>query len=272
MTAEQPSASSSSRIFVVPNAIVFDEAMSQLADGREVTLPFAGNSMMPTLQPQHDKVVLAPLSRPVRRYDVVLYRHGSRYVLHRVLAVRRRYLVVRGDACRSKERLSPQAPLALLSRIIHADGSVQHCEGAAWQRASHRAVRRNALHQTVQRLVDTSTRRRLAPWYFVLLAILMWAPLNGLGVPLNNFVFGIRMDHLLHASVYLCCSWFVVELPFLRKGWQVWPTACLVAAITEAGQYLLPYRGFDINDFVANIVGVSLGWLLLILWRRQTSR
>ncbi len=259
------------RIFVVPNAIVFEEALALLAEGRDVTLPFAGISMKPTLQ-QGDKIVLSPLARPVQRYDVVLYRSGDRYLLHRVLAVRRHCLIVRGDACRNKEKLSPHAPLAIVSHIVHVDGNVEHCENASWRRRSRRVVWYNALYQTVQRFLSASARRRLAPWYFLVLAILMWAPLNGLGVSLNNFVFGIRLDHLLHASVYLCCSWFLMDCKLLRKGWQVWLVACLVGAVTESVQYLLPYRGFNINDFVANIIGVSLGWLVVRFWRRRCTR
>ena len=41
-------------------------------------------------------------------------------------------------------------------------------------------------------------RKQLRPWYFFGLAFLMWAPLNGVGIPLDNFVLGLRMDHLLH--------------------------------------------------------------------------
>ncbi len=272
MTSSSLSANSHTpRAFVVPNAVVFEEALAVLADGRDVTLPFSGISMLPTLR-QGDKIVLSPLVRPVRRYDVVLYRSGDRYVLHRILAVRRNGLIVRGDACRDKEKLSHHAPMAVLSKIIHADGSEERCKGSFWQRRSRRIVWHNALYQTVQRFFSASVRRCLAPWYFVVLALLMWAPLNGLGVPLNNFVFGIRLDHLLHASVYLCCSWFLMDCKALRKGWHVWLAACLVAAITESVQYLLPYRGFDINDFAANIIGVSLGWLLVRLWHRRCVR
>ena len=35
--------------------------------------------------------------------------------------------------------------------------------------------------------------------------------------------------------------------------------------ITEFGQRLLPYRSFDINDLVANALGASLGWLIVVV-------
>lgn len=104
--------------------------------------------------------------------------------------------------------------------------------------------------------------------YFPLLLILMWAPVGGLGVPLDNFVLGIRLDHLLHASVYVPCPLFLMDFAFLsrrstRLGFAVWLASALVAVTTESVQYLLPYRGFDINDLVANIFGITLGWLIV---------
>ena len=103
----------------------------------------------------------------------------------------------------------------------------------------------------------------------------MWAPLNGLGVPLDNYIFGLRADHLLHASVYLLCPLFLWDL-YGRLGaqgqrWAVWATAVGVGLLTESVQYLLPYRGYDVNDLVANTLGVTLGWLAILIVRRYKS-
>ena len=46
----------------------------------------------------------------------------------------------------------------------------------------------------------------------------------------------------------------------------LWLLSCAVGLVTEGGQWILPYRGFDINDMVANFIGVSLGWLALKLF------
>lgn len=250
--------------FVVPNAIVFQEALALLAEGREVTLPFKGLSMEPTLHSDSDKVVLAPVSRPLRRLDVVLYRKGDDYLLHRIIRIRKDKIILRGDACADKEEIAPTDVKGILTHIKRENGTLQACAGTEWRRKSRRVVCHNALHQWGHRYFSQQQRRRLAPYYFLLLAILMWSPLGALGKPLDNFVFGIRLDHLVHASIYIFCTWFLMDIRRLR-GWQIWLLGCLVGVITESVQYLLPYRGFDINDMAANFLGVSLGWCV-VLW------
>lgn len=96
----------------------------------------------------------------------------------------------------------------------------------------------------------------------------MWAPLGG--VPLDNFVLGLRMDHLLHASVFIPCSLFIYS-PYWKK-WAVWLTAVAVGVLTESVQALLPYRGFDINDMIANFLGVSLGWILILIVKHKHQK
>lgn len=265
-----PPLSDEPRKFVVPNAVVFQEALAQMAEGRQVTLPFEGRSMEPMLQGGKDEVVLAPVSQPLKRYDVVLYRRGEQYVLHRIVAVKGDRLLLRGDACVDKEEIAAADAVALMKQIRHADGSVQPCEGARWRGLSRRAVGKNAFHRCAHNLFNQRIRRRLSPCYFILLAVLMWAPLGALGVPLNNFVLGIRMDHVVHASIYLFCTWFLMDIRGI-KGWQVWLLGCAVGIVTESVQYLIPYRGFDINDLIANFFGVSVGWCLM-LWLHGRPR
>lgn len=104
--------------------------------------------------------------------------------------------------------------------------------------------------------------RILSIFYLVILFSLMWLPLNGLGVRMDNFVLGIRIDHLIHASVYLPC--ILMLMPLCRFRWRrAWMVGLAIALTTESVQWLLPYRGFDINDLIANIIGVSLGLLII---------
>ena len=105
--------------------------------------------------------------------------------------------------------------------------------------------------------------------YFVALLLLMWLPLNGVAV-LNNYVFGLRADHLLHASVYLPCICFLGRLLPL-PAWALWLLSLCIGGVTEVVQYLLPYRGFDVNDLFANAIGVSLGLLPFLLFLRKKS-
>ena len=98
----------------------------------------------------------------------------------------------------------------------------------------------------------------LAIGYILSLVALMWLPLGGLGIPMNNFVLGIRLDHLYHAAVYLPAVGLLY--PFLGRHFlYAWLGCLLLCIVTESVQMLLPYRGFDINDLLANMIGVSVG-------------
>ena len=114
----------------------------------------------------------------------------------------------------------------------------------------------------------TGTMRKVAVLYFVALLLLMWLPLNG--VALDNYVFGLRADHLLHASVYLPCIYFLGKL-VMKPLMVLWILSVGIGLLTEGVQYLLPYRGFDVNDLLANAIGVSLGLFLLLLFLRKKS-
>ena len=66
--------------------------------------PPAGPSMQPLLRAHRDAAVLVALTRPLKKYDVILYRrHNGRYVLHRIIGVREDGFVLCGDAQWRKE-------------------------------------------------------------------------------------------------------------------------------------------------------------------------
>jgi VanZ family protein len=112
-------------------------------------------------------------------------------------------------------------------------------------------------------------RKGTAIGYFVALALLMWLPLNGV-VPLDNYVFGLRADHLLHASVYLPCVFFLGRL-FRKPVVTLWFFSVGIGMLTEGVQFLLPYRGFDVNDLLANAIGVSLGLFLFLFFLKKKN-
>ena len=102
----------------------------------------------------------------------------------------------------------------------------------------------------------------------------MWAPVGGLGLELDSYVLHIRLDHLLHASVYVPFVFFLMDFGFGRSRRLVlqWLLGLLFAAVTETGQLLLFYRGFDPSDLVANFIGVTVGWLLVLLWKYKKHK
>lgn len=236
----------------VGNEIFFAAVEEQIAEGKRVKITLVGTSMQPTLC-EGDILTLAPLDGHPAVGDVVLFRYQGQHLLHRIISVADGTYTTQGDNCVSTESCRRDA---IVARLVAVE--------------KHHHVKRFVL-----RWFGHRGRTQLRPWYFGLLAILMWAPLNGLGVPLDNYIFGLRADHLLHASVYLLCPLFLWDL-YGRLGaqgrrWAVWATAVGVGLLTESVQYLLPYRGYDVNDLVANTLGVTLGWLAILIVRRHRN-
>lgn len=58
--------------------------------GKIVTVP-VGISMWPMLKNRRDHIVIVPVTRPLRRYDVPMYRRSQRnkFVLHRIIRVKK---------------------------------------------------------------------------------------------------------------------------------------------------------------------------------------
>lgn len=253
------------------NGFVIEEMMDRLASGITVTIAFGGNSMQPLINGSSDRIELAPLSGELRRGDVYLFVHQGRCVIHRLLKIKGDKLVFRGDNCRNCEVVGRDAVRARLVAVCHADGSRTVCDTAEWRRCSRRVVWRRSLLNAPYVLLGRRQRRWQRWVYLALLLVLMWTPVGGLGLRLDSFVFGLRLDHLLHASVYIPFVFFVMDFGKGRSRWLVfhWLAGLLFAAVTESGQLALFYRGFDPNDLVANCIGVTFGWFLLLVMKHN---
>ncbi len=250
----------------VDNEIFFALVGDQLSNGQSVRIVLRGTSMLPTLR-DGDMLTLSPVVGSPSVGDVVLFRCGNTHLLHRVISRNGERLTMQGDNCYSTESCMVSD---VVGRLLSVD-RLGDVDGKAWQNASRRGLRRKYLRNLSIRWLGRHGRRRLRPWYFAVLAFLMWAPLNDVGIPLNNYILGLRADHLIHASVFLPCTLFLMDL-FGRQRWLVWLVAVGIGLLTEWVQYLLPYRGFDINDMVANVIGVSLGWAVILFVRQAIRR
>ena len=264
------------RSLVIPNTVdgfYVDEMRQRFANGDTVRIAFAGSSMLPLIDGTSDYLLLEPLKSELHPGDIYLFFYDNRCVIHRLLRVEGDALAFRGDNSKSEEHVRRSDVQAHLVGVEHHDGSVSYCDSFSWRFRSRCLLMRRSLNESLRHFFSPRHRAWMRWLYFALLLILMWAPVGGLGVPLNNFVLGIRLDHLLHASVYIPCPFFLMDFAFLMRrrtpwGFPVWLAASLVAVTTESVQYLLPYRGFDINDLVANIFGVTLGWLIVRLLKK----
>lgn len=248
-----------------PDNFLLVEMCERLKEGQDVTMLFGGRSMLPLINGEGDKIRLRPLAKGEKCVpgEVYLFFCNNHYIIHRLMRIEGGVYVFRGDNCYSNEEVPREQVLAKLMNIYRTDGTEVDCEGEWWHKASRRVLRRRQLRSIVVKLANSKARRRWAVLYFVLLAILMWAPLNGLDVALNKYVLGLRLDHLLHGAVYLLCPLFLMDFLNRRKG-QILLLAIVIGIFTEFVQYLLPYRGFDVNDLVANMIGCLLGWLAII--------
>lgn len=79
-----------------------------------------GDSMMPLLREHHDLLVLKVPKKPIKKYDIVLYKRSSgQYVLHRVLSVKHNGFVICGDNRYKKEYgVKRKQILAVLTAVI----------------------------------------------------------------------------------------------------------------------------------------------------------
>lgn len=248
----------------------FQLVAAAVADGETVAIPLRGVSMETFLHEGRDVVKLGPVADELRCGRIYLFECQGRYVLHRLTKKNGDNLVFRGDNLVSCEHVTSGDVRAQLVGVVR-DGKEINAGSLRFGLFSAVSVVHGAARRLVWNLGRGSVRRKIVPWYLALIAILMWAPLNGLGVPLDNFVLGIRADHLLHASVYIPCVFFLAS----RMGFVHWKAlffSILIGLTTEGVQYLLPYRGFDINDMVANVLGVMLGFMVAVIADRRHPR
>lgn len=79
----------------------------QLAEEGFYVSTTVGMSMYPMLCNRRDRVILLPVGeKKLKKYDLPLYRRpDGRYVLHRIIGVRKGYYVTRGDNTYFKEKV-----------------------------------------------------------------------------------------------------------------------------------------------------------------------
>lgn len=249
-------------MITIPNDILFDEVTSCVSRGESVVIVLYGNSMRPLLKSNESKVRLSPIERELRVGDVVLFKCNGMWILHRIKKIEGEIFTMQGDNCLTCEVANREDIKAIMTEAIDKEGRVTKCDSKRWLRLSRMAQ----VRKWMKKMVSRPMRKKLRVWYFVLLAFLMWAPLNGLAAHFPNYVLGLRFDHIVHASIFILCALFWVDLVRPKRGWKIWLLLLCIATgvVTESVQYLLPYRGFDINDLIANFLGSTLGWLIVL--------
>ena len=82
---------------VINNDEFFGKVISLLDEGKEVTIPVKGFSMLPFIRGEKDLVVLEKAEGTLAVGDIVLFRYAGRYVMHRIISMDGDGIVIRGD-------------------------------------------------------------------------------------------------------------------------------------------------------------------------------
>lgn len=102
--------------------------------------------------------------------------------------------------------------------------------------------------------------------YVTLIILLVTLPLNSSGSLNNITIITFRGDYFFHALAFLPWAFFRASTHQKRINWLI--IGILFAALTEALQYQLPYRAYNVNDLVANGMGIILGSLLSLFFKQ----
>jgi VanZ family protein len=97
-------------------------------------------------------------------------------------------------------------------------------------------------------------------------------------VHIGKGLFKIRMDHLIHFTVYfLICLFYLAGQ---RKSLSLFSSnplkkfillILLLATVTELVQLWVPERSFNILDWIANISGMSAGLIAIKIFEKHNS-
>ena len=84
---------------IVPNELFFEHLLQEIEAHRKVMIPTKGNSMLPLIRPQSDRIELSALNEgSVKKGNIVLARtRTGLYVVHRIEKVEEGVITLRGD-------------------------------------------------------------------------------------------------------------------------------------------------------------------------------
>ena len=86
---------------IIDNDTFFADVLRLLDQGKQVTIPVKGFSMLPFIRGGKDLVVLEKAGEVLRADDIVLFhvgpREGGRYVMHRILSIDGDAVDIMGD-------------------------------------------------------------------------------------------------------------------------------------------------------------------------------
>lgn len=120
--------------------------------------------------------------------------------------------------------------------------------------------------------IPTKHANKLIAWYLVIILLLTLLPLNGNDSKLNHiYIVEIRLDYLAHLALYLPIGFLVRAYLQHRSiaSLKLFVLSTIASLVFASGmeyvQFFTTWWSFNINDLIANNMGVLLGYLLLIV-------
>lgn len=96
-----------------------------LADGKNIWFSPKGVSMLPMIRQGIDRVMLSPLPKRLKKYDLPLYqRDNGQYVLHRIVGVGETYTCIGDNQFAFETGLRPDQMIALVTVFSHGDKKI----------------------------------------------------------------------------------------------------------------------------------------------------
>jgi len=118
----------------------------------------------------------------------------------------------------------------------------------------------------IKTLGDQSIIRKVILFaYITVIIVLVVLPLNDAksSILTDNYLVKIRLDYLVHIIIFLPFI-LLVKISYTMNILNIIFLGLLFAGICEGVQYLLPYRSFNINDLLANMIGTAIGIILVV--------
>ncbi len=99
-----------------------------------------GISMEPMLVQGRDTVIIKKPEFPLKKYDIPVYHRDGRYVMHRVLKVKKDGYIIRGDNCIGIERDVTDADIVGVLAAFYHKGEYVEYGDREYMRYARRAV------------------------------------------------------------------------------------------------------------------------------------
>lgn len=91
----------------------------------------------------------------------------------------------------------------------------------------------------------------------------------------DNYTLSIRWDYIVHFLLYMPLPVLLYAWFSMKPGGRIWFRVLWISVVVpvafEFVQKFLPYRNFNINDMLGNLVGVVLGVALIVAFGKRIT-